>query len=122
VTSTDFRVRLGRRLPIVLGLLAGAVGIAILWASGRLDFPTIPPGLVILLAGAAFVAFAPWRWVPGVGAFLGLFIVVGLVACGGPPHLFGSEGGWVALGTWIQLPGVLVALVAGVLTTRDNYR
>jgi hypothetical protein len=28
----------------------------------------------------------------------------------------------VAIGTWIQLIGVLTALIAGVITTRANYR
>ena len=37
------------------GLVVGALGIAILWASG-VEFPfAVPPGLVILLAGALFV-------------------------------------------------------------------
>jgi hypothetical protein len=59
------RQRLTRsRAVTVLGLLVGALGIAILWASG-VEFPIYPPpGLVILLAGAAFVGLAPWRWAP----------------------------------------------------------
>jgi hypothetical protein len=45
----------------VAGLVVGADGIAILWASG-VEFPVaIPPGLVILLVGALFVGLAPWR-------------------------------------------------------------
>lgn len=39
----------------IAGLVVGAAGISILWASG-LDFPFYPPpGIVILLAGALFV-------------------------------------------------------------------
>jgi hypothetical protein len=81
------------RAVTVLGLLVGALGIAILWASG-VEFPIYPPaGIVILLAGAAFVALAPWRWAAGVGAFLGLFVLVGfLIGPTGLPNLFGEEG------------------------------
>jgi protein-S-isoprenylcysteine O-methyltransferase Ste14 len=55
-----------------------------------------------------------------VGAFLGLFVTVGFVASGGPPNLFGRDGTSVAIGTWIQLIGVLTALVAGVIATRST--
>jgi hypothetical protein len=113
----------GPRVATVVGLLAGALGIAILWTSGRIDFPFYPPpGLLILLAGAIFVALAPWPWAPGVLAFLGLFVTVGFVVSGGPPNLVGREGTSVAIGTWIQMAGVLTALIAGVIATRANYR
>jgi hypothetical protein len=113
----------GPRTATVVGLLAGASGIAVLWASGRIDFPFYPPpGFLILLAGAIFVGLAPWPWAPGVGAFLGLFVTVGFVASGGPPNLLGRDGTSVAIGTWIQMVGVLTALIAGVIATRANYR
>jgi hypothetical protein len=113
----------GPRAATVAGLVVGASGIAVLWASGRIDFPFYPPpGIVILLAGAIFVGLAPWPWTPAVGAFLGLFLTVGFVASGGPPNLFGREGTTVAIGTWIQMAGVLTALIAGVIATRANYR
>ena len=106
----------------VAGLVAGAVGIGILWASG-VEFPFYPPpGMLILLAGALLVGLGPWRWTPAVGVFLGLFMTVGFVLSGGPPNLFGRDGTGVAVGTWVQMPGVLTALVAGLLATRDNYR
>ena len=112
----------GPRAATVAGLVVGAVGIAVLWASG-VEFPIYPPpGIVILLAGAIFVGLAPWPWTPAVGAFLGLFVTVGFVASGGPPNLFGRDGTSVAIGTWIQMTGVLTALIAGVIATRANYR
>ena len=110
------------RAATVAGLVVGALGIAILWASG-VEFPIYPPpGIIILLAGAIFVGLAPWRWAAAVGAFLGLFVTVGFVASGGPPNLLGRDGTGVAIGTWIQLIGVLTALVAGLIATRANYR
>lgn len=106
----------------VVGLVVGAVGIAILWAAG-LEFPIYPPpGIIILLAGAVFVSLAPWPWAPAVGAFLGLFVTVGFLVSGGSPNLVGREGTSVAIGTWIQMLGVLTALVAGVMATRATYR
>jgi hypothetical protein len=111
------------RTVTVLGLTVGALGIAILWASG-VEFPIYPPpGIVILLAGALFVGLAPWRWAPGVGAFLGLFVFAGfLISPTGLSNLFGQAGTSVAIGQGIQVIGVLTALIAGVITTRANYR
>jgi hypothetical protein len=106
----------------VLGLVVGALGIAILWASG-VEFPIYPPpGIVILLAGAVLVGLAPWRWAPGVGAFLGLFVLVGfLISPTGRSNLLGEAGAGVAIGQAIQVLGVLTALIAGVIATRANY-
>ena len=57
-----------------------------------------------------------------MAAFLGLFVTVGFVISGGPPSLVGRDGTSVAIGTWIQMTGVLTALIAGVIATRANYR
>jgi hypothetical protein len=107
----------------VVSLVVGALGIAILWASG-VKFPIYPPPeIVILLVGALFVGLAPWRWVPGVGAILGLFVFVGfLISPTGLTNLFGRAGTSVAIGQGIQVIGVLTALIAGVFATRAKYR
>ena len=113
----------GPRGVTVVGLVVGALGIAVLWASG-VQFPIYPPpGMVILLAGALLVGLAPWRWAPGVGALLGLFVLVGfLISPTGLSNLSGQAGTGVAIGQAIQVLGVLGALIAGVITTRANYR
>jgi hypothetical protein len=126
----------GEQAVTVAGLVVGAAGIAILWAAG-VEFPVaIPPGLVILLVGALFVALAPWRWATGVGAFLGLFVTCGFLISGGMPNLLGADGNTffgtpnpvdrdtigTLVGTWIQTIGALTALIAGVIATRNNYR
>lgn len=107
----------------VAGQVIGAVGIAILWGAG-VDFPVaIPPGMVILLAGALFVSLVRTRWSPAVGAFLGLFVTVGfLISSTGLSNLTGDEGTAVALGQGIQQIGVITALIAGVVATRAAYR
>jgi hypothetical protein len=113
----------GPRTATVVGLVVGAVGIAIMWASG-IEFPIYPPpGIVILLAGAIFVGLASWPWASGVGAFLGLFVLVGfLISPTGLSNLSGEAGTGVAVGQGIQVVGVLTALVAGVIATRAKYQ
>ncbi|MEU7751588.1 hypothetical protein AB0B57_32895 [Micromonospora sp. NPDC049101] len=107
----------------IAGLVVGAAGIGVLWAAG-VEFPVaVPPGMIILLAGALFVAFAPWRWSPAVGALLGLFVAVGFaISPTGVDNLLGRHGADVATGQSIQLIGVLTALVAGALATNTARR
>ncbi|WP_327000244.1 hypothetical protein OHA72_34585 [Dactylosporangium sp. NBC_01737] len=101
------------------GLVLGAAGIAVLWAAG-VQFPVaVPPGIVILLAGAIFVGVARWRWAPAAGVVLGLFVAVGwAISPTGWPNLTGRHGPTVAAGQAIQLIGVLTAVVAGLVALR----
>ena len=111
----------------VAGLTLGAIGIAILWASG-VEFPFYPPpGVVILSVGALFVSLSQRRWTPGVGAFLGMFVLVGFVLSSvnsgaGTGNLLGREGAGAVIGTGVQLVGIVAALVAGVLAVARAYR
>lgn len=106
------------KVATIAGLVAGAIGIGLLWASGMIEFPFYPPpGILILSAGALFVAYAPWRWAPLVGTALGLFIIVGFVASTGVSNLTGTLGPVVSVGSAVQLIGVIVAAVAGVVAT-----
>jgi hypothetical protein len=117
----------GPRGWTVAGLVAGAVGIGMLWASG-VSFPIYPPpGLVALVIGAVFVALAKWRWAPAVGAFFGLFVIVGFIISSvnsgeGTGNLTGDAGVGGSVGTVIQLAGVVTALVAGLVAVRREYR
>lgn len=109
------------------GLAAGAAGIAMLWASG-VEFPFYPPpGLLILAGGAAFVGLVKWAWAPGIGAFLGLFVIAGFilssVASGaGTGNLTGDAGAGGVFGTVIQLAGAVIALVAGSVAVSRRSR
>ncbi|MFS1302384.1 hypothetical protein [Streptosporangium longisporum] len=115
-----------RRLT-VCGLATGAAGIAMLWASG-VEFPFYPPpGLLILAGGAAFVGLVKRAWAPGVGAFLGLFVIAGfvlssVVSGAGIGYLTGDAGAGGVIGTVTQLAGVAVALVAGSIAVGRERR
>lgn len=113
---------LGTRKAVVAGLLLGSAGIALLWAGG-VDFPVaVPPGMLILLAGAAAVALIERAWTAWLAVGLGLFVAVGFVVSGingeGFDHLLGRDGFVVALGQTIQLVGVLLAVVSGTALAR----
>jgi hypothetical protein len=111
------------RAAAVAGMLVGALGIALLWASGRIHWPVYPPpGIVNLLLGALLVGLAPWRWAPAVGAFMGSILIVGFMLSGGPPNLVGGKGTTVAVGNWLMILGGCTAIAAGVLATRSERR
>jgi hypothetical protein len=110
----------------VAGLVVAAAGIMIQYVSG-VDFPTIPPGPIILLAAAAVVAFGPWRWSPVVGLVAALFLLIGgaiatIVGNGfnetlGDP---GEIGGFA--GAVVQIMGLVTALAAGIVAARRSTR
>jgi hypothetical protein len=106
-----------------LGLAVAATGIMIQYVSG-VDYPTIPPGPVILLAAAGVVAFAPWRRAPVAGlvaaAFVSLGGVVATIAGKGFTETLGDPselGGF--LGALVQIAGLVIALPAGVVAVRN---
>jgi hypothetical protein len=107
----------------VASLVVAAAGIVIQIASGA-EYPTIPPGLIILLAAAGLVALATrWRWTTIVGVIVSLFLLVGGVLAPQAREQLGDPGQvGVFIGTVIQLLALVVALVAGVAATRQLYR
>jgi MFS superfamily sulfate permease-like transporter len=120
------RSRTGFWHATTAGLIVGALGIAILWGSGQ-EFPFYPPpGIIILVTGALFVALARRRWTPAVGAGLGLFVTIGFLLSGllgeGFDSLLGHNGTVRAIGQAIQQLGVIAAAISGVSATRINYR
>ncbi|MBA3473422.1 MAG: hypothetical protein H0T57_09405 [Rubrobacter sp.] len=105
----------------VTALLVAATGFVIQIVSG-VDVPTVPPGLVIMLVAAGLVAFLPWRWMPVVGAAVGLFLLVGFFASGAVGSLLEPSQLGVFVGAWVQFLAVIVAVVAGIAATIQNYR
>ena len=79
-------------------------------------FPPIPPGPITLLVAAALVAFVRWRWIPLVGLATALFLAAGTVLAGATPSMLATPsqvGPFV--GSVIQVVGLAVAIVAGVV-------
>jgi hypothetical protein len=108
-------------------MVAAAAGIIMQIASGSDLYPTIPPGAIILLAGAALVALGPWRWTPVVGVVVRLFLLVGAVLAAvvsGELVDQLTDPGEVGIfaGDILQLLGVITALVAGILGLRQSSR
>jgi hypothetical protein len=107
----------------VAGLVAAAAGIVIQIASGA-DYPTVPPGLIILLAAAGLVALgARWRWTTIVGVVVPTFLLVGAVVAPEAREQLGDPGQvGVFVGTVVQLLAMAVALVAGLAAAGQRYR
>jgi type VI protein secretion system component VasK len=107
----------------VASLIMAAAGIVIQIASGA-EYPTIPRGLLILLAAAGLVALATrWRWTIIIGVIVSLFLLVGgALAPQAREQLGDPTQVGVFIGTVIQLLALVVALVASVAATRQRYR
>lgn len=103
------------RILNIAGLVVAAVGIVIQIAGGA-DYPTVPPGLLILLAAAALIYFAPWRWTAIIGVLVPLFLLVGGVIAPNSRDYLGDPGTFGPfIGTIVQGIGIVAALVGGVV-------
>jgi hypothetical protein len=97
-----------------VALIVAAVGIVV-QIIGGVNYPAVPPGLIILLVGAALVAFLPWRWAPVFGVAGALFLLFGAAAAASSrDHLSQPGHPGAFIGSWIQLAAVVVALAAGI--------
>jgi hypothetical protein len=107
----------------VTGLTVAAAGIVIQIASGA-EYPTVPPGLIILLVAAGVVALGSrWRWTSLVGVIVALFLLVGgALAPQARDQLGDPTQVGVFVGTVIQLLALAIALIAGVVAARQRYR
>ena len=114
-----------RRLTVE-GLVLAAAGIMVQYAAG-VDYPTVPPGPIILLAAAALVAFGPWRWAPVVGLVAALFLTIGgaaaTIAGNGFNETLGDPADVGAFaGAVIQIAGLAIAVPAGIVAVRRSRR
>jgi hypothetical protein len=107
----------------VVGTVVAAAGILVQYFADVEDFPTIPPGPIILLAAAALVAFGSWRWTPAVGVIVPLFVLVGGViatmAGNGALTDPAEVGGFT--GAVIQFLGLITAVAAGIVAARQSF-
>lgn len=104
-------------------LLIAAVGILLQYIAGVGDFPTIPPGPIILVVLAGVIAFTPWRWIPILGTVMGVALTVGFFQQDeSVDRLTDLTPILGYIGLWVQAAGVVVAIIAGGIATLRNYR
>lgn len=111
----------------VAALVLTAAGMGLQIAAGSELYPTIPPGPIILLAGAGLVAFGPRRLAPYVGLGVPAFLTVGAIIAAVVSGSFidqlakvGEAG--IFAGSLIQLIGLIGALAAGIAMLRRRDR
>ena len=98
----------------VTALVVAAAGIVVQIIAG-VNYPAVPPGLIILLAAAALVLFVPWRWMPMFAVFASGFLLIGGFAnADSRSHLTHPGHPGAFIGTWIQIVAMAVALIAGI--------
>ena len=95
------------------GLLLTAISIPVQIAGG-VNYPTVPPGLIILLVAAAIMLLAPWRWAGFVALVATLFLCFGAIAAPNFRHQPTEPGQTLAFaGSLVQVAGLVLA-VAGL--------
>lgn len=102
-----------------VALLVAAVGI-VLQVLGGADYPTVPPGLLILVVAGGFVWFAPWRWAPVVALAVGLFMVVGLFVADQAERLIDVESALDTTGLWLQMFALVASTITGALALKGS--
>lgn len=100
----------------VAALIVAATGVFVIFLSAPDLFPAVPPGVPILVAAAAIVAFVPGRWTAIIGVLVPLMISIGGIASGTTIDILnGEENLGAILGTAIQYPALITAIVAGTM-------
>jgi hypothetical protein len=100
-------------------LVLAAVGIEIQIVGGA-DYPTVPPGLIILLVAAIIMFFVRPVWAVAVAAVATVFISVGGVVAPNLREQLGDAGmTLVFAGSVVQVIGLLGALAMLVPALRQ---
>ncbi|MFD4527878.1 hypothetical protein ACFWP7_28895 [Streptomyces sp. NPDC058470] len=111
---------MARKLTIG-GLTIAAAGIVVQILGGA-DYPTVPPGALLLLAAAGFFALRN-RWTPLIGVLIPVFIAIGAVATPNMGDQLGDTSEALTFaGTVIQLVGLAVGLICGLTVAAQSLR
>ena len=95
--------------------------VAIVWQiAAGVDYPPVPPGLIVLAVAVAVVLRVQARWARIVGIGVPLFLAVGGMIANDDNALRHPSDAWPFVATVLQLTAVGVALVAGVLARREH--
>jgi len=112
--STAGRVAVGSLTFAAAVLLQRVTGVGV-------EFPPVPPGLILLLVAIAAHLLIPRWWAPVVGTAIPLMIAVGGFIAPEAREAIGEPGEVdVFLGTLAVLVGAVVAAVAGAITVVEN--
>jgi hypothetical protein len=114
----------------ITGLVACAIALWMQWLSGDPAYPKFPPGPVVFIAVAAIVAFAArWWWTPLIGALIALLVTSGWFARLPAamqrlthPGSVGKFAAGIFVGAVLQIAALLLADIAGLAATVQNYR
>lgn len=108
------------RLTVLAGFLVATFGI-VLQILGGWNYPVVPPGALIQLAGGLVVLLA-FRWSPVVSVLAGAFILFGFVTSGDLVNLVTAHNILVLTGKWLQLITILIATPAAVISIVRGIR
>jgi hypothetical protein len=114
----------------VAALITVAIALWTQWLSGDPAYPKFPPGPVFFIAIAAIILWGKrWWWTPIIGALIALLVTSGsFVRLPGEilrlthPDSVGKFAAGIFLGKLLQIVGLLVADVAGLAATVQNFR
>jgi hypothetical protein len=105
----------------VAGLAAAAAGIIVQMLGGA-DYPAVPPGALLLVAGAVLFAIRT-RWTPVIGLVVPVFLSIGAVATPNMRDQLGEPSRAVVFaGSAVQLLGMAAGLVFGVVVVVQVIR
>jgi hypothetical protein len=111
-----------QRPLIVLGLLVAAAGFIAQMIAGVTDTPTIPPGLVAIVAAAALVAFTPWPSAPLIAVAAGVFNLGAFAVVGAVDRLIDTTPLLAFVGAWLMVLGLIVSSLTGTIAALNTHR
>jgi hypothetical protein len=121
--STGRTIQADRQRKLtVAALLVAAAGFIAQMIAGVTDTPTIPPGLVAIVAAAALVAFTSWPSAPLAGVAAGVFNLVAFAVVGAVDRLIDTSPLLAFVGAWLMILGLIVSSVTGTIASSNTGR
>jgi hypothetical protein len=112
------------------GLVAVAIALWTQWLSGDPAYGRFPAGPVLFIAVAAIIVWgARWWWTPLIGGLISLLVTSGWFARLPQamlrlhhPELVGKFAAGIFVGSVLQIGGLLLTDIAGLVATVQNFR
>jgi hypothetical protein len=106
---------------LTAALLVAAGGFIAQEVAGVTGTPTIPPGLVAIVAAAAVVAFTSSPWAPLAGVAASVLNLVVFVVVGAADRFVDTTPLLAFVGAWLMVPGLVISSVAGTIAALNNH-